>query len=88
MNKEKTNPPENSLENDMQNLEFVLLCGANVKEFKHLQLAPEIRLYKINEADDEEVCVHEATWVFSAKGDLLEEELVVARKTGDQTRIS
>ena len=47
-------------------------------------------LHRINEGgEEEEVCVHEAEWIYSTKGDLLEEELAVARKTGaGQTRIS
>ena len=42
----------------------------------------------IKNNENEEICVHEAAWVFNVKGNLLEKELTVARKNGDQALIS
>ena len=38
--------------------------------------------------ENEEICVHEAAWIYHVRGDLLEKELTEARKIGDQKRIS
>jgi len=85
MNKENEKVPENG----RPNLEFVMFYGNKGKEFEQVRLIPEIKLYRINEDDDEGVCVHEAAWIYSTDGDLLEEELAEARKAGaDQARIS